>query len=142
MKSGYSIGVFACSIIAIIIFAIPLLIAIRALATAGEIVASLYRDDLYDSIDETINLIIFASVVLLIVGALTIVSGFFLSVKGKWSLGCVVLSSILATIGVISLLQQRFDIHILAFLNVINFVAMTVCAIKCPKPKEEVPYLA
>ena len=134
ISSKYSKVILITTIIAIIIFAIPNFLAIPTLITAGNIAAEGQSAATAEVVNSVVDLMVFIMVILLIVGIFAIISGFLLSLKEKWCMGCIVLSIILATYEVIaffsSLKGGEPATLLLALANAADFIVMAVMAIK------------
>ena len=134
MKNKYATGVLVCTIIAIIIFVAPLVFALPAVKTLKEISFYSAYDISQEAIDSAINLVATIIVMLLIVGIFAVISGFLLSLKGKWGVGCIVFAFILAALegySFLSSLGGNSSGLLLPMGNTINFVVMGIMAIKC-----------
>ena len=134
VTSKFAKGVLITTIIAIIIFGIPNLIAIPTTIAAGEVAGGIAGPEYAGAVDAAIDLIIFILVLLLIAGVFTIIAGFLLSLKGKWCLGCIVLSIVLGAYEVIAFFSSLGDgstgAVLLALANAANIIVMAVMAIK------------
>ncbi len=135
ITSKYAKGVLITTIIAIVLFAIPTLISIPTMFLARDVAKDIAGSGYGDVVDAVVDFVVFILVALLIVGVFAIISGFMLSLKGKWCLGCIVLSIILAAYEVIGLFSSFGDngsvgAVLLALANGANFTVMAVMAIK------------
>ena len=136
VTSKYAKGVLITTIIAIIIFAIPNLFAIPTALAAGEVAGGIVDPEYAGAVDAAINLVVFILVIILIVGAFAIIAGFLLALKGKWCLGCIVLSIIIAAYEFFALISTMSGDDpsagavLLAVANTANFTVMAVMAIK------------
>lgn len=83
VTSKFAKGVLITTIIAIIIFGIPNLIAIPTTIAAGEVAGDIAGPEYAGAVGATIDLLVFILVLLLIAGVFTIIAGFLLSLKGK-----------------------------------------------------------
>lgn len=135
VTSKYARGVLICSIIAIIIFAIPFFLSIPIMIWAKDVVKESFAGN-EDLVDSTVGLIIFIIVVILATGIFSIVSGFLFAKKDKWGMACIVLAIVLAVLCLVGFISCMTDERksaleiVFVLLNIANFTCLSVFSIK------------